>query len=66
MVKHCMVVVKRTIQGINPCQVRVIIADQLVYEFLKHIQWNNPNTFNENSFAIMMGGLYLEMAMLAV
>ena len=66
MVKHCMVVVQRTIQDINHSQVPVITADQPVYALLKQIQWKYPNTFGKDSFVIMMGGLHLEMAMLAV
>ena len=37
MVKHCMEVVQRTIQDINPSQVPVITADQPVYALLKQI-----------------------------
>ena len=66
IVKHCMVVVQRTIQDINPNQVRVITADQPVYALRKQIQWKYPNTFGKDSFPIMMGGLHLEMPMLAV
>ena len=61
-----MVVVQRTIQDINPSQVPVITADQTVYALLKQIQWKYPNMFGEDSFVIMMGGLHLEMTMLAV
>ena len=61
-----MVVVQRTIQDINPSQVPVITADQTVYALLKQIQWKYPNMLGEDSFVIMMGGLHLEMAMLAV
>ena len=66
MVKHCMVVVQRTIQDINPSQVPMITADQPVYALLKQIQWKYPNTFGEDNFVIMMVRLHLEMAMLAV
>ena len=65
-IKHCMVVVQRTIQDINPSQVPVITADQTVYALLKQIQWKYPNMFGEDSFVIMIGGLHLEMTMLAV
>ena len=61
-----MVVVQRTIQDINPSQVPVITADQTVYALLKQIQWKYPDMLGEDSFVIMMGGLHLEMAMLAV
>ena len=37
MVKHCMVVVHRTIQDINPSQVPVITVDQPVYALRKQI-----------------------------
>ena len=66
MVKHCMVVVQRTIQDMNPSHVPVITTDQPVYALLKQIQWKYPNTFGEGNFVIMMGRLHLEMAMLAV
>ena len=66
MVKHCMVVVQRTIQDMNPSHAPVITTDQPVYALLKQIQWKYPNTFGEGNFVIMMGRLHLEMAMLAV
>ena len=66
IVKHYMVVVQRTIQDINPSQVLVITADLSVYALLKQIQWKYSNTFGKDSFAITMGGLHLEIAMLAV
>ena len=53
-------------QDINPSKVPAITADQPVYMLLKQIQWKYPNMFGEDSFAIMMDWLHLEMAMLAV
>ena len=59
-------VVQRPIQDINPSQVLLITADQPVYALLKQIQWKYNNMFGKDSFITMMGGLHLEMAMLAV
>ena len=66
MVKHCMVVLQRTNQDMNPSHVPVITTDQPVYALPKQIQWKYPNTFGEGNLVIMMSRLHLEMAMLTV
>ena len=55
MVKHCMKVIRKTIQHINPNQITIITGDQSVYALSQQIQWKYPNQFGDN-FLIMMGG----------
>ena len=54
MVKHCVKVIRKIIQHINPNQITIIIGDQPVYALLRQIQWKYPNEFGDN-FLIMMG-----------
>ena len=66
MVKHCMEVIRKTVNDVNPNQIPVITADQPVYTLMKQVQWKYTCTFGEDQFVVMMGGLHLEMVMLAV
>ena len=65
MIKHSMIVVKRTIQYLNPDQVPVIAMDQPLYALAKQIQWTWPE-LGEESFVVMLGGLHIEMAVLSM
>ena len=62
MICHSMNVVKKAVFKLNPEQVPVIALDQPLYALAKTIQWNWPNTFGEDKFVIMFGGLHIEMA----
>ena len=66
MIKHSMTIVQAAIQHLNPGQVPVLTADQPLFSLAKQIQWTWPNTFGENNFVIMLGGLHIEMAVLKV
>lgn len=50
------------LQHINPEQVPVITLDQPLFAIAKQIQWNWPASHGEDQFAIMLGGLHIEMA----
>ena len=62
MVKHCTMLVAKLVSTINSHQDPVITANQPVYALVKQVQWKYPNRFK--SFALMMGPLYIEMALL--
>ena len=54
--------VKETVAYLNPGQIPVIAADQPLYALAKQIQWHWPEQYGEDKFAIMFGGLHIEMA----
>ena len=64
MIKHCMTVVHSAVQKLNTSQVPVIAMDQPLFALAKQIQWQWPNSYGEDQFVIMMGGLHIEMAAL--
>lgn len=45
-------------------KVPVVMFDQPLYAIAKQVQWNWPNTYGEDLFVIMLGGLDTEMAVL--
>ena len=61
-----MTVIQQVVHKVNPGQIPVIIADQLVYVLLKQIQWKFSNDFGVDALIIMMGGLHIEIAMFHV
>ena len=66
MVRHSMDTVKSSVQHLNPGQTPVIAADQPLYAITKTIQWTWPDTYGEDKFSIMFGGLHIEMCILKV
>ena len=66
MVAHCMRVIRKLIQHLNPTQISVITGDQPGYALMKQIQWQFPNEFGEEHFFVGMGRLHIEMAMLSL
>ncbi|KAH3859846.1 hypothetical protein DPMN_102667 [Dreissena polymorpha] len=56
--------VKDTIAFLNPGQVVILTADQLLYALAKQIQWRWPDKFGEDKIVMMFGGLQIEMAAL--
>ena len=66
MVAHCMRVIRKLIQHLNPTKTPVITGCQPVYTLLKQVQWQFPNDFGEEHFFVGMGGLHIEMAMLSL
>ena len=45
------------IQHLHPGQLPVITMDQLLYCIAIQIQWTWPDTFGEDKFVVVMGGL---------
>ena len=62
MICHSMDIIKTNVEFLNPGQIPVIAFDQPLFALAKTIQCNWPNTYGEEKFVIMMGGLPIEMA----
>ena len=62
MICHSMDIIKTNVEFLSPGQIPVIAFDQPLFALAKTIQWNWPNTYGEEKFVIMMGGLHIEMA----
>jgi hypothetical protein len=65
MIRHSMDVIKRAVEHVNPGQVPVITVDQPLFAIAKIIQWNWPESYGEDKFVVLLGGLHIEMAALA-
>ncbi|XP_046544723.1 uncharacterized protein LOC124254923 [Haliotis rubra] len=63
MVKHGMGIIKEITAFCNPGQVPVMAVDQPLFALAKYVQWGWPNTFGEDMFTVMLGGLHTEMAL---
>ena len=59
MVSHCMRVIRKLIQHLNPTQIPVTTDDQPVYSLMKQFS----NEFGEEHFFVGLGGLHIEMDM---
>ena len=66
MIRHSMDVVRKSVEIINPGQVSIITVDQPLYTLAKQIQWSWPDTYGENHFVVVFGGLHIEMTILEV
>ena len=64
MIRHALNVVKLATEHVNPGQVPVIAMDQPLFALAKQIQWQWPETYGEEHFVIMFGGLNIEMTVL--
>ncbi len=64
MVKHGMNLLVKTTEHLNPGQVPVMTLDQPLFAIAKKIQWTWP-AYGEDKFVLLMGGLHIEMALLA-
>ena len=62
MMRHSMMVIKKSVDFVNPGQTPVITADQPLYALLKQSQWTWPDQYGEDKFVIVLGGLHQEMA----
>ena len=63
MVKHGMDVQKQAIEYLNPGQIPVTIFDQPLFALAKFVQWKWPDTYGEQKYVGMFGGLHIEMAL---
>ena len=53
---HCMNLIMRTINYINPSQTAVDVCDQPVYALTKEIQFRKPDEFGSEKYFSLMGG----------
>lgn len=60
IVKHVMLVVKKSIEFLNPGQTPVLGADQPLYAISKRLQWKFPSILGEDKYVLMMGALHIE------
>ena len=63
MIKHGMDVVKKANEFLNPSQIPVIAFDQPLFALAKLVQWKWQETYGEDKFVVMFGGLHMEMAL---
>ena len=65
MILHGMELVRKTTRYLNPHQIPLLVVDQPLYDLSKKMQWTFPETFGEDKFVVMLGGLHIEMALWA-
>ena len=63
-IKHSMDKIKDAINVLNLGQTPIRAADQPLFALAKQIQWQWPDTYGEDKFIVMFGGLHIEMAAL--
>ena len=65
MIRHSMDAIQRAFEFLNPGQVPVLTVDQPLFAIAKRIQWQWPDTYGEEQFVVLQGGLHIEMAALS-
>ena len=60
-IRHSMDVINRAVEHLNPGQVPVLTVDQPLFAIKKIIQWNWPESYGEDKFVVLLGGLHIEM-----
>ena len=63
---HCMKIVEKTTQLLNPGQIFVNESDQPIYTLLKEFQWRFSNRFGPEKYFCLFGSLHLEKSILLV
>ena len=63
---HCMKIITKTIEYLNPGQVAVDVCDQLAYALAKEVQYRNPDKFRPSKHFCLMDGLHIEICILAI
>jgi len=64
MMRHCLTVVDAVVKKLSPSRTPVVTVDQPLYTLMKQIQWQWPDSFGEDKFVVLLGGLHIEMALL--
>ena len=65
-IKHSMDRIKEATHVLNQEQTPVMAVDQPLFASAKQIQWQWPESYGEDKFVVMFGGLHIEMAALKV
>ena len=60
MSRHSMNVISNAVQYLNPEQTSVMACDQTLFAIAKQIQWIRHNSYEEDLYGIMLGGLHIE------
>ena len=63
---HCMEIIKKTINHLNPGQTPVDVCVQPVYTLTKEIHWRYPDRFGNSSYFCRFGGLHFEQCILTI
>ena len=63
---HCMNIIMKTIEYLNPGQIAVDVCGQPVYALTKEVQYRNPDKFGLGKCFCLMGSLHIEMCILAI
>ena len=63
---HCMNIIMKTIEYLNPGPIAVDACDQPVYALTKEVQYRNPEKFGLSKYFCLMGGLHIEMCILVI
>ena len=63
---HCMSVIVDTIKKINPDQIPIDTCDQPVFALTKEVQWRYPETFSDDLYLSILGGLHIEQEVLTI
>ena len=61
---HCIEIVERTTQLLNPGQIYVHESDQPVYKLSKELQWRFPDRFGHEKYFCLFVSLHLEKSIL--
>ena len=56
---------KKITEYLNPQHIPVLVVDQHLFAIAKTVQWTFSEIFGEDRFLVMLGGLHIEMALLA-
>ena len=60
LVKHVMLIVKQSIEFLNPGQTPVLGCDQPLFALAKQLQWQFPSILCDDKYVILIGGLHIE------
>ena len=63
MIKLGINVLQSATEFLNAGQNQVMAFDAPLFALAKFVQWKWPNTYGENKFIAMIGGLHIELAM---
>ena len=61
---HCMEIVEKTTQLLNPGQICVDESHQPVYKLSKELQWRSPDRFSPQKYFYLFGSPHLEKSIL--
>lgn len=65
MIYHSMTIIQNSVNYYNPGQTPVIAMDQPLYALARQIQVNYKDSFGDDKFVVMAGGLHILMAALS-